>query len=285
MNNIINKKDDIKINEIVKGKADIYKISEEFAMLQIVTLINTFKQKISDINKIYMKRNCKLNFHNMFLLLMFMNGSKVTGNQTLAYFKGKKIFNKLVPSAVSKKRAQYNPLHFKNMADTLNELFYANRGPSVIATDGTYMALKKNFIKYGYKESQNTMYSTTLINSIYDVTNQMVLDFSVCKHENERQAFYEQLPYLKKGDIILLDRGYYSESLIKNLSERKIDFVFRCPNNNLLFKGLELNETRIEERDINYGGVITKTSFRVFRYDVEKPVYRNKKQREIIIYK
>lgn len=62
---------------------------------------------------------------------------------------------------------------------------------------------------------------------MYDINNECILDIDVCKHLNERVAFLDRLHFLKKGDIALFDRGYYSIELFKKCNNRGIKVLFR----------------------------------------------------------
>lgn len=46
--------------------------------------------------------------------------------------------------------------------------------------------------------------------------------------EGERQMLFEQLDRLRRGDVLILDRGFPASWLVQALAQRGIDFVIRC---------------------------------------------------------
>ena len=46
--------------------------------------------------------------------------------------------------------------------------------------------------------------------------------------EGERQMLFDQLDRLRRGDVLILDRGYPASWLLQALARRGIDFVIRC---------------------------------------------------------
>lgn len=46
--------------------------------------------------------------------------------------------------------------------------------------------------------------------------------------EGERQMLFDQLDRLRRGDVLILDRGYPASWLVQALAQRGIDFIIRC---------------------------------------------------------
>ena len=46
--------------------------------------------------------------------------------------------------------------------------------------------------------------------------------------EGERQMLFDQLDRLRRGDVLILDRGYPASWLVQALAQRGIDYVIRC---------------------------------------------------------
>lgn len=46
--------------------------------------------------------------------------------------------------------------------------------------------------------------------------------------EGERQMLFEQLDQLRRGDVLILDRGYPASWLVQALAQRGIDWIIRC---------------------------------------------------------
>ena len=71
--------------------------------------------------------------------------------------------------------------------------------------------------------------------SMVDVKTKACVDFELTKHFNERKAAVSMLRSVRKGDILLFDRGYYSKSLLQRVHASKAFGVWRLKIN--AFKG------------------------------------------------
>ena len=74
------------------------------------------------------------------------------------------------------------------------------------ARRGTHVPLSKKLDKEGYKLTKNQTYVDATINGLYDVLNNMVIDLHLTPY-SEQKAYYEQIPNLQKGDIVIHDRN------------------------------------------------------------------------------
>lgn len=64
---------------------------------------------------------------------------------------------------------------------------------------------------------------------LYLPGNDLMLHVAVgTELEGERQMLFDQLDRLRRGDVLVLDRGYPASWLVQALAQRGIDFVIRC---------------------------------------------------------
>lgn len=64
---------------------------------------------------------------------------------------------------------------------------------------------------------------------LYLPDNDLMLHVAVGPEaEGERQMLFDQLDRLRRGDVLILDRGYPASWLVQALVQRGIDFVIRC---------------------------------------------------------
>jgi hypothetical protein len=64
---------------------------------------------------------------------------------------------------------------------------------------------------------------------LYLPGNDLMLHVAVgTEMEGERQMLFDQLERLRRGDVLILDRGYPASWLVQALAQRGIDFVIRC---------------------------------------------------------
>jgi hypothetical protein len=64
---------------------------------------------------------------------------------------------------------------------------------------------------------------------LYLPGNDLMLHVAVgTEAEGERQMLFDQLDRLRRGDVLILDRGFPASWLVQALAQRGIDFVIRC---------------------------------------------------------
>ena len=144
-------------------------------------------------------------------------------------------------SAFRKKLSLIDPIYFSNLVSSIHFLFYKgnhkllNDEYRVLAVDGTHVPLSKDLKENGYKLTKNETYVDGLFSVLYDVHNKLILDIN---HEDlsERKLFEHQIKLLRKNDIILLDRGYYSKKLLFCLTSKNIFPIFRLTSNLKIYK-------------------------------------------------
>ena len=66
-----------------------------------------------------------------------------------------------------------------------------------------------------------------MLSSLYGVESQTTFNHTITKHFNERKCVPELISVLKKGNIVIMDRGYYSAKLFTHFYHTKIHAVFR----------------------------------------------------------
>lgn len=114
---------------------------------------------------------------------------------------------------------------------------------NVYAVDGTKISLNKSVD--GFHLTKNKTYKKALLNTLYSVTNKIPINFDLSNDFNEISSFISVLlQYLKKDDIIIFDRGYYSRELITSINTKECFFICRMKNNSsLIDKVADKNET------------------------------------------
>ena len=71
-----------------------------------------------------------------------------------------------------------------------------------------------------------------LLSTILDYETGIPINISIHKDYNEREAFVKQLKYINSGDIVIFDRGYFSQEFVYELNKRNINYLFRIPYTN-----------------------------------------------------
>ena len=139
--------------------------------------------------------------------------------------------------------------------DLINYIYNDKYEKRTISVDGSYLKTIKKLhndgLKYPSKEYNN--YTNSLISGIYDVDKKIIINYNLSINKNERESFIEQLNYIRRGDTLIFDRGYYSENMINVLNNKKVNYVFRIKNSCLISKNLILNnQTFVIYKKENY---------------------------------
>ena len=84
--------------------------------------------------------------------------------------------------------------------------------------------------KYGFALNKSKTHCFGMLSSLFDVNNEIPINYSYYTHKNERIALVDQIKYLHKNDVIIADRGYFSKKIIKTLYDNNISFIMRIQN-------------------------------------------------------
>ena len=95
----------------------------------------------------------------------------------------------------------------------------------VLAIDGSRIPLTK--CQQGTLSGRTRSTPTGLLSCIHDVHNNTIVHLDFNQHYDERAALIRSLLHVKANDTLLMDRGYYSNKLVKVLHDQGVKFVFR----------------------------------------------------------
>lgn len=246
--------------------------------------IKNFNKILNDdlyfYNSILFKRKCKITFRDIFYYLCNIIFSKDRSSVSVASQMNVDKITDAKHDAFKKKRKIIPSYIFDSLSNTLVKYYYDNfkhlyhNKYRILSVDGTYVQLSKDLNEEGYELTKNNTYVKTVVSGLYDNTNNLILDFCMNNTNSESQLYKQQFKYLKKNDIVMHDRGYYSYNLLYQLNELNVFPIFRLKIDNLCVK--ELNKNRISEgifkidynnQTINYNDKIIK--------------YRNTKKKRI----
>ena len=234
----------------------------------IINLINVISKTVNYYNDLVIKRTRKIKLADILYLLVRKTATGNSFDKMICEMQIYK-YNSASKQAFIKKRSVLPDNLFLNINDTiLKEVIYKTNKPRIIAVDGTNIVLDKKLNKFGFKFNSKENYCTALISCMYDVKTHIPINYTLVTHNNERKAFIDdQLKYVNEGDIIIFDRGYYSDELIKILSEKGIKFIFRIKNEYKMTKQL-IKENKDE---INYNVKVKKVNYpvRCIKYNID----------------
>ena len=111
-------------------------------------------------------------------------------------------------------------------------------------------------------------YCKGLLTVIFDVENKMAIKMDLTTNLNERLHIMSMIDNtIKPGSIMIFDRGYYSDELLKFLHDRGIIPIFRLCSGYLEPKSLNKNNKKSDIFDIN--GI----AFKVIKYEIDNSDY------------
>lgn len=249
--------------------------------MRTINKIKIFKNKLSGeferINQIAYDRHRTIKFKDV----MYYSSLKLTNNYSYdtinSLLKSKEILN-VSKTAIIKRKNNTNVDHIHSINSFILNTIYEKNSPRRIAVDGSKVNLSR-FLKEndekdngGFKLSKNKNYTTALVSSLFDIDKEIPINYGVYNSFNEREALVSQLKYCKKQDILIMDRGYYSHSLLCNLLNLKLNVVFRVKSNYNFVK--EFNKLNKKDATINYKLDNTKTiKMRVINYTINTKTY------------
>lgn len=206
-------------------------------------VINTFRKVAAKYDKKCFRRRRVLD--SLMLVAMILKMINTKNNQGYAsiigefWLAGKDFLPKLSvqkpvsQSSFSNARSKLDPNIFKEinaeiLGDRLRFKDYQWNGLRVLSIDGSKINLPRNLIDEGFKLSNpQSYYPQGLVSCLYDLKAKVPVDFMIDEKRDERACARNHLKALKKGDLVVYDRGYQSFSLFFCHIKNGIDTVMR----------------------------------------------------------
>ena len=144
---------------------------------------------------------------------------------------------KVTKGAFTQARAKLNPTAFIELNENVNNTFYSGapyhvwKDMRILAADGSRLVLpnhesvKEEFGEHGFGPQADSKRSLAMVSFLYDVLNMVTVDAQIAPYtSSERDLLYKHLKKVKSDDLLLLDRGYHSISLLFLLHAMGIEF-------------------------------------------------------------
>lgn len=142
--------------------------------------------------------------------------------------------------ALTQARAKLNPEVFKRLNTVALKTFYDEvewynwYGMRTLSVDGTRLVLPNHqsvieeFGQHNFGPNADSPRSLALGSMLYDVLNHVTIDAQIAPYtSSERDLLLKHLEFVKKGDLLLLDRGYPCFWLLFLLKAKGIEFCVR----------------------------------------------------------
>jgi len=224
-------------------------------------------------------RERKMTSYDFVCYLLFQKG-RTTNMELINYFKEKnqRYEQTITKQAFSKQRMNIKSELFMDITKSYVSDRYKEKEIKtfkrykVLAIDGSVLELpntKELREEYATPKYKNGSVARARISSLYDVENDYIVDSIIESYgKTERELAILNLNNAKemmdiKQSIIIFDRGYYSESFLKEILELKCKFIFRLKSNALkkqskLLKEKE-NKIKILDKEFRLTVVMLKT--------------------------
>ncbi len=151
---------------------------------------------------------------------------------------------RVTKSAFTQARAKLKPEGFKRLNEIAVNTFYDEAAYykwfdfRVLSIDGTRLVLPNHptvveeFGQHNFGPKADSPRSLALGSVLYDVLNQVAIDGQIDRYDSsERDLLLKHLEFTKKGDLLLLDRGYPCFWLLFLLIAKEIGLCVRLKGN------------------------------------------------------
>jgi hypothetical protein len=239
---------------------DILKIKE----LQKILRIN-----INNINDKIIKRDRKINFKDILYGSIYkcINNSSYQDvcTEINLNFIERNINTTISKTAFIKKRNIIPNKYFLDINNSIiNHIIDYNIKPRIYGVDGSFINLFKCFEKYNYSyASLKKTYCQGIISCLYDIENKVPINYYLLKNRDEREGFRNQIKYLRNGDTVIFDRGYYSYDLVEKLELIGVNYIFRLKLNKKEVQYMKLNNI------IDYSFINKNINNRIVTYKID----------------
>jgi hypothetical protein len=233
-------------------------------MDKIKDLKKVINNSIKKLNKRYIKRKCKINFEDIIYGLSLKTLNSYTFDKVV-YELNKKREDIISPSGFKFKNKYIKSNDIQILNDELLNHVYKNKYEKrTLAVDGSYLKTLKSLNKNGLKfSSKLENYTYSIIGGLYDVDKKIIINYNHSIEMNERKSFKEQSKYIRKGDTLLFDRGYYCEDLVDFLNNKKIDYIFRIKSDSKKINFLKNNNVK------EYVYTIQNIKYKIVNYNID----------------
>lgn len=191
-------------------------------------------------------RDRKLSISNLILFIIKTKGAiqRELDNFYKALRGSEFKIRELTKGALTQARAKLNEWAFIRLNEVAIETFYNEAayytwyGMRTLGVDGTRLVLPnhpsivKEFGQHKFGPKADSPRSLALASMLYDVLNQVTIDAQIAPYsESEGDLLSKHMDKIKKGDLLLLDRGYPCFWLLFMLKARGIEFCVRLKDN------------------------------------------------------
>ena len=219
----------------------------EYSNIKFQNDINIFikniNTKLNEYNNILTIRKRKIDFKSLYYFLIKYNMNTTSSYNTtiIDIFNNNEIDDITYQSFINK-RNNIDISIFQTINDDLIKSLYkhinqnenknnnytfkiGNNTYRLKACDGSQLIFLHSLNNH-FKSNKNNTYTYTTLSCLFDIELKIPINYML-SNSDERSILINQFDYLDNNDVLVTDRGYYSENLINKLNEKKINYVSR----------------------------------------------------------
>jgi len=148
-------------------------------------------------------------------------------------------------------------------------------GHRIFAADGSKINLPHELLLVGYKApNKDQYYPQGLISTLYNLGSGLVHDCLLSADKSERHCLISQMATLSPGDVLVLDRGYFSYLILNQANEKNIHLICRLQSGTMNKTIEEFWKSELNDTVINYSpSAAVKSEIKKQRYQLNyKPI-------------
>lgn len=144
----------------------------------------------------------------------------------------------VVPATFCNARKKLDETIFKTLNTEIIRTYETDRedhhwkNHRLFAVDGSKINLPRQLLEYGYKTPwDKAHYPQGLVSCLYQLKSKTPVDFDLSSQLDERKMALNHFDALKKDDIVVYDRGYFSYIMLHAHHKKGIHAIFRLQTN------------------------------------------------------
>lgn len=211
--------------------------------LKTISILNGLQESIKFwcdyIKTNYFKRNRKIQSHHILMFILKFASNYSAGYDLIISDLFMNLSNNLEENRGLVSKSSMSEAWSKVPINILENIHYDLviiirkqwKGRRILAIDGSQAVVSGELDNY-FKINGKDYYPTSYISYVYDIGNRIPLHAYLYEKQDERKAVLAHLHVINKGDIVVMDRGYYGKELLKLFHDRGIFYVFRIKKDN-----------------------------------------------------
>jgi len=151
---------------------------------------------------------------------------------------------------------------------------YRWQGYRLFAIDGSKITLPPELKSAKYPSvSRNALYPMGLLTTLYRLKLNLPYDFIFSRHANEIKNAVKLIHKLGENDIVIYDRYFISQALLRKHWEKGIQFVFRCKTKSSYAEITAFAASKETEALVTFKSLANSTQIRLVKYRIDGKVY------------